>query len=240
MNNVGKPGDVPVNPFQTQSSFGGVTGGLGERRGIHGFLDRDSLEFDEETSSSSNSATERETDFLNSLRAAERDSKNDGGSDKESAQEEQGSQSQIIVVVEQRAWTGLPSPAGSAAGPQAVGSSTESIVNSVTEAIDRSIRAELAPRPGEPLNLKIAFHEESMGLAGLHIIVTPTTLDVVFERTGGIFSEELVRAAQALAERLMTRFSKRTVRILDTAPSSARDDQDASATVVNPPLNLFL
>lgn len=62
-------------------------------------------------------------------------------------------------------------------------------------------------------------------------------MDVVFEHTGSVLSDELVRAAEALAERLMTRFSKKTVRIFDI-PAPAEQDPDRETVPVSAPLHL--
>jgi hypothetical protein len=240
MNNVGRPGaNPPGTGFLTQDAFAGPGGDLGDRRGLHADLleGGESFELDEETTGSSHSTTEREADFLRSFRAAVRGSKRDAEGEGQGAQQEEMPEPRVLAIAEQQLWTGLPSPAGTAPSTDKRAPSTEAMVASVMESIDRSIRAEMAPRAGAPLSLKIAFHDESLGLTGLRITVTQTTLDVVFERTGSVVPEEFARAAQALAERLITRFSKRTVRILDiTAPGEQSDHEHPAAAV---PLNLF-
>jgi hypothetical protein len=240
MNNIGRPGaNPPGTGFQTQDTFSGPGGDLGDRRGLDAdFLDGDALELEEESTGSS--ATGREADFLRSFRAAVRSSKDDAEGQGQGGQEEQTQEPRVLAVAEQSLWTGLPSPAGAATpGTERTWPSTETMVASVMESIDRSIRTEMAPRPGAPLNLKIDFHDESLGLTGLRITVTQTTLDVVFERSGSVAREEFVRAAEALAQRLMTRFSKRTVRILDIAAPDEQAEQEHPATAVNTTLNLF-
>jgi hypothetical protein len=217
MNNIGRPGaHPPGSGFLTQDAFSGPGGDLGDRRGLDtDFLEGDTLELEEESTSSS--ATGREADFLKSFRAAVRGSKSGAEGEGQSGQEDQAPEPRVLAVAEQSLWTGLPSPADATSGTKKQWPSTESMVASVMESIDRSMRAEMAPRAGAPLNIKIAFHDEALGLTGLRITVTQTTLDVVFERSGTAATEEFVRAAEALAQRLMTRFSKRTVRILDIA-----------------------
>jgi hypothetical protein len=241
MNNIGRPGGPPPGTgYLTQDAFAGPGGDLGDRRGLHAdSLEGESLELDEESTGSSHTATEREADFLRSFRAAVRGSKRDAEGEGQGAQQEETPEPRVLAVAEQRLWTGLPSPADTAPSSEKRWSSTESMVASVMESIDRSIRAEMAPRAGAPLSLKIAFHDESLGLTGLRITVTQTTLDVVFERTGSVVAEEFVRAAEALAERLITRFSKRTVRILDTTAPGEQADQEQPADAVKAPLNLF-
>jgi hypothetical protein len=168
-----------------------------------------------------------------------RGSKRDAEGEQQGTQQDQMPDPRVLAVAEQQIWTGLPSPADTTASTGQKCPSTESMVASVMESIDRSIRAEMAPRAGVPLNLKIVFHDESLGLTGLCITVTQTTLDVVFERTSSVVAEEFVRAAQALAERLMMRFSKRTVRILDTTAPDAQGGHEAPADPVNASLNVF-
>lgn len=239
MNNIGRPGaNPPGTGFLTQDAFTAQGGDLGDRRDLDAdFLDGDALELEEDSTSSS--ATGREADFLRSFRAAVRGSKDDAEGEGQGQQDDQTQEPRVLAVAEQSLWTGLPSPADATPGTEKQAPSTESMVASVMESIDRAMRAEMAPRAGAPLNLKIAFHDESLGLTGLRITVTATTLDVVFERSGTVAAEEFVRAAKALAERLMTRFSKRTVRILDIATSDDQVEQEHPASAVNTPMNLF-
>ncbi|WP_143278636.1 hypothetical protein [Bradyrhizobium sp. Y36] len=197
--------------------------------------DGGSLDFDEDTTGSSYAMTDREAGFLRSFRAAVRESKRD--SEGENGQEQQTPEPRVLATAEQPRWTGLPTPADAAPAPAAA-SSTDEIVNAVTDAIDRSIRADMAPRDGAPLRLALTFPQEGLGLTGLYITLTPTTLDVIFERTGPELPEALVRAAEALAARLLTRQSKKTVRILDIEkrPDAANREPEAPP----PPLSLFL
>ena len=239
MNNIGRPGANPSGTgFLTQDAFSGPGGDLGDRRDLDtDFLGGDGLELEEDSTSSS--ATGREADFMRSFRAAVRGSKGDAEGEGQSGQEDQAQEPRVLAVAEQSLWTGLPSPADAAPDTATKWPSTEAMVASVMESIDRAMRAEMAPRPGVPLNLKIAFHDESLGLTGLRITVTQTTLDVVFERSGSAPAEEFVRAAEALAQRLMTRFSKRTVRILDIAATEEHAEQEHPAAAVSTAMNLF-
>jgi hypothetical protein len=242
MNNIGRPpGPTSTGTgFPAQDAFGGLGGNVGDRRSLHSdLLEGESLEFDEEATGSSHTATEREADFLRSFRAAVRGSKRDAEDEGQGTQGQQTPEPRVLAVSEQLLWTGLPSPADASSGPgvEPKRPSTEAMVTSVMEQIDRAIRAEMAPRAGMPMSLNIAFADESSGLTGLRVIITQTTLDVIFERAEAVASEELVRAADALAQRLMTRFSKRTVRILETATSHGEDAGDGQP--VRPALNLF-
>src|SRR5262249_7548980 len=116
-------------------------------------------------------------------------------------------------------------------------SSIESVVTSVTEAIERSVRAEFTPAAGAPIDIRVTLPGEALGLAGLRIILTKTTLDVVLDRTRSTPSDQLLRAARALADRLMTRFSKKTVRILEIpapAEQSSGENKNADAASLRP------
>jgi hypothetical protein len=59
------------------------------------------------------------------------------------------------------------------------------------------------------------------GLTAFTVTMTGTSLDVILTRTGGEPSEELVRAAQMLADRLSQRFGSRSVRVLDDSRDEA-------------------
>jgi hypothetical protein len=241
MNNINKP-DAGLSRgagFLTQDTLGND---LGNKRGLdRDLLEGESLDFDEESTETSSTATGRQADLLRSFRAAIHGSKHKNDEKDQDAKKEQTSDLRTLAVAEQRLWTGLPSPADvTPTANEGSASSTEDIVASITEAIDRSIRAEMAPRPGAPLDLKIVFHDESLGLAGLRISVTPTTLDIVLERVGSLASEELVRAANKLAERLMIRFSRKVVRIFDKQVPDEQPDLKQSDAAITAPFKPFL
>lgn len=235
MINIGKSGSgaLPGNGFMTPNDVAvDPRAGTGPQADL---TDGGSLDFDDDLTGSSYAMTDREAGFLRSFRAAIREAKRD--SEGQDGQEQPTPEPRVLAIAEQTRWTGLPTPADAAPAPAAA-SSTDAIVNAVTEAIDRSIRAEMAPRDGAPLQLALAFPHEELGLTGLYITFTPTTLDVTFERVGPELSEALVRAAEALAARLLTRQSKKIVRILDIEkrPDAADREPDAPP----PPLSLFL
>ncbi len=236
MINVGRSGSgaLPGNGLTTPNDVGiDPRAGAGPQADL---TDGGSLDFDEDLNGSSYTMTDREAGFLRSFRAAIREAKRD--SEGQDGQEQQTPEPRVLAVAEQPRWTGLPTPADAApATATATASSTDAIVNAVTEAIDRSIRAEMAPRDGAPLRLALTFPQENLGLTGLYITLTPTTLDVTFERVGPELSEALVRAAEALASRLLTRQSKKIVRILDIEKLSETADREPEAP---PPLSLFL
>ncbi|WP_338307355.1 hypothetical protein [Bradyrhizobium sp. TM233] len=233
MINIGRSGNgaLPGNGLLTPNEVS-----VDARTGPQADLtDGGSLDFDEDPSGSY-AMTDREAGFLRSFRAAVREAKRD--SEGQNGQEQQTPEPRVVAVAEQPRWTGLPTPADAVPALAAAASSTEAIVNAVTEAIDRSIRAEMAPRDGVPLKLALAFPQEGLGLTGLYITLTPTTLDVTFERVGPELSEALIRAAEALAARLLTRQSKKIVRILDIEKRPETADRQPEAPP--PPPSLFL
>ncbi len=120
--------------------------------------------------------------------------------------------------------TGLPSFSDLAAPTAAPSTPTAAaMVATVTRHIEDAIRADMRPAKGEPLKLRLDFADGLAGLKGMTMSVTPTTLDVVLERSAGDMSPDLLAATAILADRLRLRFGKRIVRILDRvdAPASA-------------------
>jgi hypothetical protein len=124
---------------------------------------------------------------------------------------------EMIAIAQQPNWMFLTSPSP-AASPvtETRALASEVKVNLITEAIERAIRAEMAPQPGQPLSLHVNLGGDAFGLAGLNVTVTPLNIEVVLLRPDPVIQEELAGAAQALADRLMARFSKRTVRVLQS------------------------
>ncbi len=239
MNNVDRPGGGlgKSTQFLNQNTFGR---NLGDRRGLGtDFLDDDSFEFDKDSTETSSTAKGVPSELLKSFRAAVRVFK-DKNDEKEENAKDQLRDLRTLAIAEQRVWTGLPEPAHETSATAGSSSSAEAKIASITEAIDRSIRAEMAANSGAPLTIKIAFSDESLGLAGVKVTVTQTTLEVIFERDGSVPSEALARAAQALAERLMTRFSKKTVRILDAAVTHEPANPEQSEATVTAPFKPFL
>jgi hypothetical protein len=218
----------PGTRYPVRDDFSGPGGNAGNRRDFTDLRDGETVEFGEESTGSSSAATGREADFLRSFRAAMRDSKRDAH-EQQHAQDEQP-EPNVLAIARQQLWTGLPSPADASVTIENESSSIESVVASITETIDRLIRAEMAPRAGAPLNIRFALSEQNLGLAGLRIAITQTTMDVVLEHSGSGMSDELIRAAGTLADRLMKRFSKKTVRII-AAPSEQQDAEHEAAAV---------
>ena len=249
MNNVGRPGSAASaqtallnqgTGYAARNVFDGARRDLGDGSGLQADLaEGEWLELDEGSADPDRATTGREAAFLRSFRAAARGAKRDGQGGDPHAQDEQAAEARVLATAQQPLWTGLPAPADAAPGSGARSPSTESIVDSVTEIIDRAMRAEMAPRPGTPLDLKIALGDATPGLTGLRITVTPTALDVILERTGPGLSEELVRAAEALAQRLMTRFSKKTVRVLDIASPREHAEEDSASAAADSPFSLL-
>jgi hypothetical protein len=219
MTSIGKPDGGPVDQwaggFSTRDGFDGKRGDVGGRgdglgRGL-GLGIADTL-----------AGGERAALFEKSFRAAVHGLRDDKGDDP--WRDDIMAQARLLAAAEAPVGTGLPSPAD--ATPSApVAPALEAVVATVTERIEQSIRAELAPTAARPLDLRLTFPDGLAGLAGLRLIVTPTSLDVIFERTGqDELSTELIGAAAALADRLRTRFSKRSVRIMDMPGGEAAAD----------------
>lgn len=178
-------------------------------------------------------ASLRAAAFEKGLHHAVRNLGDDEGVGNQPGQNRTFAQAQLLAIA-QSPMTGLPSP-GAAQSADASSPSTAAIVASVTEYIQQSIRADAMPVSGQVLKLSLAFGGDvagEIGLTGISLSVTATTLDVVLERAGSEASESLLRAARILSERLMTRFSKQTVRILDRITPDA---QAAAAELASEP-----
>lgn len=101
-------------------------------------------------------------------------------------------------------------------------------ISALTQRVEEAIRAELYATPGQPIALKIDLTDLIPGLNSVTVSMTPEGIDVTLARTVGEASAELLQAAQALADRLQTRFAKRVVRVLD-APVLALSGQPVAA-----------
>jgi len=132
-------------------------------------------------------------------------------------------QVRVLAIAEAPAGTGLPAPADAADARASLPGAREAAVAAVTQRIDEAIRAEARPSADRPLNLHVTLGQDFHGVTGLALMVTPTTLDVVLERTAFGVSEQLAGAAAELAESLRARFSKRCVRILDQRTGEGED-----------------
>jgi hypothetical protein len=55
----------------------------------------------------------------------------------------------------------------------------------------------------------------NLGISHIQIVMTSSTIDVVLERFGTVTGDTFAAAASTLADRLLTRFAKRSVRIME-------------------------
>lgn len=114
-------------------------------------------------------------------------------------------------------------PAAAAPAPPA-GAEQAARVEALTLRVEEAVRAELYAAPGRPVTLRLDLGGLVPGLLGLTVAMTPDGIDVTLARAAGPPSAELMQAAQALAERLQTRFARRIVRVLDApVPATPAD-----------------
>jgi hypothetical protein len=170
-------------------------------------------------------ASERAASFQRSIRNAARED----ADERDTATESEGDR--LLATAE---WSGggLPSPSNQSAQPpvpqqqgEPVVHRIELIIADLTSRVEQAIRAELFSVAGGPMSIQLDLSGLVDGLKGLTVTVTATSLDVTLTRTDGGVSEELVRAAQELADRLSQRFAKRVVRVLDSAATDGEPDQ---------------
>ncbi len=128
---------------------------------------------------------------------------------------ELAAQARILAVAQAPSGAGLPAPADAADSGTAAPGTREVAVAAVTQRIEAAIRAEARPTAERPLDIHVTLGQDFHGVTGLRLVVTPTTLDVVLERTASGVSGQLSAAAAELAQGLCARFSKRCVRVLD-------------------------
>ena len=100
-------------------------------------------------------------------------------------------------------------------------------VGAVAHRIEQALM--VPPIPAAPLTLRLDLPDGS-GIGALSLTMTATSIDVVLIRSGGEASAELMQAAQALADRLHARFSRRIVRIHEVqAEAEARPSEGLDA-----------
>jgi hypothetical protein len=163
-----------------------------------------------------------EAKFLKSFNAAVKrdagDGKDDAGPD---AQGSTGDE-RVIAIAERLNWTGLPL-AATAQQTTATQPDVASLVDTITKLIARSISADAAPKAGQAAQFRFALPEGTPGLSHIQIVMTSSTLDVVLERSSAASGDKLAAAANTLADRLLTRFSKRSVRIIERLIDDPKD-----------------
>lgn len=111
----------------------------------------------------------------------------------------------------------------------------EARVTDVVSRVEQAIRAELFQDAGRPVSIRIELPENGDGVQSITIAMSATTLDVRLQRGDGRVTDDLLAAAQALAERLQARFSRRVVRVLDAGEGAAARGNGAGG---NPKVDL--
>lgn len=94
--------------------------------------------------------------------------------------------------------------------------------NALGDRIEHAIRAELRGNPQAAVTLTLDLPGDETGLAGITITMGRDSIDVVLRHGGIGDAAGIVQAAQLLAERLQTRFVRRTVQILELETSQAQ------------------
>jgi hypothetical protein len=111
-----------------------------------------------------------------------------------------------------------PAAAAAAAAPARsdAPARTEAIAERIATQVEQALKAELWTGAGRPVTLALPLDGMVDGLAGVTLTLSAGSLDIVLQRNGGVVSDDLIKAAQGLAERLQARFARRTVRVLDS------------------------
>ena len=114
----------------------------------------------------------------------------------------------------------LPSPfaPGAPLGAEAsvLGPTTSERVETLANRIEAAVRAELRGEMGPAITLRLDIAGAMPGVDALTLTVSPTLIEVVLTRAAGAdLPSDYAAAAQALADRLQSRFSKRLVRIVE-------------------------
>lgn len=170
--------------------------------------------------------------FHASLRDALRANANANQTGDETRRCETSDDARLLATAESYSGIFFPLPTNNIPeAPPTSSPDVEATVDSVMKHIEWSIRADIAPRFDQPLNIRVDFAATIAGVTGLTLTMTPTAIDVILERNGSGMSPELAQAAEALAKRLMSRFSKQVVRIFDVPSASAvQTSQESSIT----------
>jgi hypothetical protein len=109
----------------------------------------------------------------------------------------------------------------------------DAMADRINQLIDHAIRSDLAPLPGQPVEVALKLAGIVPGVDGLTVSMTSGAIDVVIQRSAAIEATDALRASAAgLADSLRQRFGKRIVRIYDrqpvmaaTAPADATDGE---------------
>jgi hypothetical protein len=168
---------------------------------------------------------EREAAFAERVRHAIEDGREAGGGADAAAD---AATLRLLASVERL--PALPVPGVSSIEPS--GGTAGTRAEEIADRVEASIRAADRPAPGQPLMLRLALGDvpAAEGISAIAVTMTADGLDVTLTRDGGEASQSFVQAAQALAERLQQRFSRRLVRVFEVdAPAPGRDDARSDA-----------
>ncbi len=103
------------------------------------------------------------------------------------------------------------------ADPTTQSARTTEIANTVAMRTEAALRSEMQLPPGTPISLRLQLDMPAHGLSGVTINSTSSSLDVILERNSKDASEDLMQAAQALAQSLQRKYPRRLIRVMDTA-----------------------
>lgn len=164
---------------------------------------------------------DRQALFLDKVRRALVENETDGGGG-----DIDGQASRLLAIAGDiaapRPFDGGPAPAGSATGD--VSGRTAEITR-LAERIERSVDGEMAGGLRSGVSLRLDIQDAGGGPRSLTLTMTATSIDVVLSPPEGGLPDGYAVAAQALADRLQARFSRRIVRIHE---AGAGDDAKAS------------
>ncbi len=174
--------------------------------------------------------------FRDSLQAAMEESSRDAGRESEEeggAQEAGGGQAKSpnddVRILAEAGAMALPTQPlffvgdNFAPAPSAASGETPAWVEDMIRHLEAGIRQELGLGADKTIRLKLQLEEHLQGhLQGLEVSISRDVLEVTLVRSSLGAPEELIRAAEALAQRLQFRFPGRMVRVLE-----AKVQQDA-------------
>lgn len=152
-------------------------------------------------------------DFLKSYNAAKHNAENEKhGAETET--QSTAADERVIAVAQHLGWTGLPT-AATVQQPIVTQPEMASLIDTITQLVTKAISADAASHAGQAARFRFALPEGNLGISHVQIIMTSSTIDVVLERPGLASGDKFATAANTLADRLLTRFSKRSVRIIE-------------------------
>lgn len=207
MTRIGNIGAPEESCHDLQREPGGLPGGgtSRSRDGLGREMGRGQFELD------AGAAGDRNALFLSKVRRAlgENGTDDDGDGTDEQA-------SRLLAVAGEpaalRLIDGLPATAGLVAG-YASGRTAE--VARLAERIEQSIKGEMAGNLRSGFRLRLDLQNAGDGPQSLTLTMTTNSIDVVLSSPEGGLSADYALAAQALADRLQARFSRRVVRIYE-------------------------